>query len=99
MNATSRWPLQSRPCAVFVLACFITCAALRLAVRGLDLMLTIEFGWLAVTAGGLGGWWAIRRWRDSRPLRCAGALGIFGGIGGAGLVTLLLHLMIRALSP
>jgi hypothetical protein len=70
-----------------------------LLVKCLELSLTVQVGWLAILIGAVGGWWAIRRWRDSRPLRCAGALGIFGGIGGAGLVTLLLHLMIRVLSP
>lgn len=99
MNATSRWNIQSRQCAVFVLVCLITCAVLRLAVRNFELMLTVEFGWLAITTGALGSWWAIQRWRNRRPLRCAGLLGIFGGLGGAGLITLLLHLMIRLLSP
>ena len=99
MNATNSWAVQFRQWAVLLLFCFVTCTALRLLVKSLELSLTVQMGWMAILIGALGGWWAIRRWRNSQPLRCAGALGIFGGIGGAGLVTLLLHLMIRVLSP
>jgi len=99
MNVTGPWVMRSRQWAILFLFCLVTCAGLRLLVKSLELSLTVQIGWLAILVGAGGGWWAIRSWRNSQPLRCAGALGIFGGIGGAGLVTLLLHLMIRVLSP
>jgi hypothetical protein len=99
MNAIGRWTTQSRQCAVFLTACCITCAGLRVVIKSFELNLTAELGWLALAIGSTGSWWAIQRWRHAQPLRCAVVLGILGGIGGAGLITLLLHLMIRVLSP
>jgi len=75
---------------VFLVACFISAALMRLLVRDNPVLFNLPMGLLCLIAG-VRCAWACLRWRDTAPLRFAALLGLSAGMAGAGLFIVVAH--------
>jgi hypothetical protein len=72
---------------------------MRLFMRQYEFVVfTLPFALVSIGLGSGAAWRTLRRWRDARPLCCAGVLGLCAGLVGSGTFTLLGH-VIASLSP
>jgi hypothetical protein len=78
-------PNWLRVSTVFLLACLVSCACMRLLVRHHAELRTATFGIVYLVSGLVGSWLTLRAWRRYRSTQCVFALGLFSGLGGSGL--------------
>src|SRR5258706_2326057 len=89
MDQTSPNRSRIRIVAIFFLASFAGCAGMRLLVRSHPQFSDSVFAVIWLTVGVIVSWQALRCWRRIHPLACAAVVGLFSGLGGAGLYMLL----------
>src|ERR1051325_416679 len=78
-------PNWLRVSMVFLLACLVSCACMRLLVRHHAELRTATFGIVYLVSGLVGSWLTLRAWRRYRSTQCVFALVLFSGLGGSGL--------------
>ena len=89
MDEARNTPNWLRVSMVFLLACLVSCACMRLLVRHHAELRTATFGIVYLVSGLVGSWLTLRAWRRYRSTHCVFALGLFSGLGGSGLYMVL----------